>query len=76
MIGVAKSPPMLPAFVMLKDPSLKSSGRSLPARARGADVGQVGGELQQALEVRVLDDRHDQPVRRVHRDAEGRTYFF
>ena len=71
MIGVAMIVPYWPGLVIVNVPPRTSSGVSSP-RARPA--GQVVDPRRQALDrelVRVVDDRHDQPVlAERHRDAE------
>jgi hypothetical protein len=55
---------------MLKQPPLMSAGPSLPSRAFFDQLAHLGGDLQHALLVGVLEHRHHQAVRRVGRKAD------
>ena len=70
MTGVKAVPPMPPRLERVKVPPSIASAPSLPSRALARQVGQLPGDLEHALAVHVADDRHEQPLRRVDRDAD------
>ena len=69
-IGVNDVPPMPPRFVIVKPPPCISSSDSLPVRAFSESLGQLDGQIEDALLIDVADHRHQQPAIGVHGDAD------
>jgi hypothetical protein len=69
-MGVKAVPPIPPRLLIVMDAPPISSGPILRACARAGEIADLLRDRPQALAVGVADDRHHQPVRRVHGDAD------
>src|SRR4029453_13308576 len=70
MIGVSKSAPRLPVLVSVKVPPASSSGLFFLLGGGPAPVGDPLGQAGQVEVPGVAQDRDDQALRRVDRDAQ------
>ena len=69
-IGVKFVPPMPPRLEIENVPPWMSAGVMRPSRIRAETDGEFLAEFQNAFAIDVLDNRHDETVRRVDGDAE------
>ena len=70
MIGVKEVPPMPPSEEIVNVAPLMSSAAELALARLARQLGQLGGDLGEALAVGVLDHRDDEPVGRVGGEAD------